>query len=229
MKILFFVLVLLTSCTTLADNTPNDLGYSKVIGETVKYFAAANMAFSIDGVSYVGTAVVTHKTPRVFKFNLAKDTVFIDIKTCHRHERFSVSGTTYEYTYIPRPLVENIRLCTMFVDAVTKEGDLKSAEIDFVDKESLTAFNNCNGKIEQTKGASICQSDVGLKQMLQVTEDVDVVTSARCNPMECSGIWCYYLMNVNDCVYAIKGLKSGNRHRLITRGFIMTTSTSAPK
>jgi hypothetical protein len=111
----------------------------------------------------------------------------------------------------------------MFVDAVTKDGFIKSAEIDFTDKETLTAWNNCNGSIETTKGAGICQADVGLKQMLQVTEPVDVVTNEnRCNPMTCTGIFCYYLMSPNDCIYAVKALKSGERYRLVTRGYIMS-------
>lgn len=224
MRHLIFLLLfsLLPSCASVAEPviTPNDPLVVSKSNEPLKYFAPADMTFTIDGIPYTGTAVVAHKTPRVFKFNLLKNTDFIDIKTCHRHKRFPVSGTTYEFTYIPRPLVENVRSCTMFVDAVTKEGYLKSAEIDFVDKETMPAFNNCNGDISQTKGSTICQADIGFKQMLQVSENVDVVTSDRCNPMSCNGIWCYYLMSANDCVYAIKGLVSGERHRLVTRGYL---------
>lgn len=184
------------------------------------YTNEADMDFTIDGKAYKGTAVVPHKSPRLFKFSLLKNTDFIDIKTCHRFKRFPVNGATvFEYNYIPRPNVEMLRACPMAIDAVTKEGLLKSAIVDFVDKETMDGYNNCNGEIALTSGATICQSPIDLKQMLQLTEDVDAVTSVGCSPMQCVYEFCYYLMSPGSCIYAIKGIVTGTRHRLLTRGF----------
>jgi len=209
--------LLLISCAT-----PAPIYISQAMGSSLDTFKIpADLEFSIDGVAYKGLAVVPHKAYREFKFTLPKDTERLFITTCHRRVRiFSPTTNPYVFVYQPRPLVENVGSCLMKVESLTKLGAIKSAVIDFTsEKENMEAYNTCDGVTIKTVGATLCQSPAGLKQMIQLSEGSDVVAREGCNPMECTGIYCYYLMNTGDCVYRAVGLKSGKVHRITTRGY----------
>ena len=187
--------------------------------------AKAELEFSTDGVSFRGVAVVKHKTPRAFKVNIPKDARELYVTTCHRVEKYISPKTPFEYNYVPRPLVENVGSCMLKFEVIDKDGLYHSAVVDFVDKEDLRAFSNCNGQIYDRTGGELCQAPIGLKQMLQVTEDVDVASLERCSTLSCTSHWCYYNISEGYCVYALKSLETGKRFRLTTRGFRATAPT----
>jgi hypothetical protein len=220
MKLLMLSSLLFAGCATAPLVAADIPSFASVPIDGFKYNGPADLQFTIDGIGYIGTATVPHKVPRTFKFNILKNTERLVIRTCHRSIKFdNPPAGQFEWLYQPRFKLEDAGLCLMFVDAITKEGVLKSAQIDFTDKENMIAFSSCNGITVESKGASLCQAPIGLLQMLQVSEDVDVVNKDGCQPIKCTGIWCYYIMSANDCWYAIRGLKTGTRHRLITRGY----------
>jgi hypothetical protein len=128
-------------------------------------------------------------------------------------------GVLYEFQYLMRPQLEDIGSCILKAEALLADGSVKKAIIDFVDKEAMVAFSSCNGSTVQTVGASLCQAPKSLRQMLQVSGDVDVVGMDKCATLSCNAIRCYYNISLGFCVYRIVDLKTRQVHRLTTYGF----------
>jgi hypothetical protein len=190
------------------------------------YKGPADLQFTIDGVSYTGLATVPHKVPYTFKFNIPKDTERLILTSCHR--RWPILNPKegwLEWLYQQRYRLEDTGFCILYVDALSKTGTVKSAEIDFTAPDMTgEAFVTCNGiGYNKTKGASICQAPVtdhGLLQMVQTTEPVDAVSKEGCMPMKCENIWCYFVMIKGDCWYSLVGKQSLKKYRLVTRGYL---------
>lgn len=218
----------LTACTsTLAWS--DDMKPAPLTPQTIAdwdYIGLADLQFSIDGINYTGTASVPFKVPTTIKFNLPKNTSILKIKTCARSVPDIVNPPSgiYEWIYSQRSHLEE-GFCLMYVDALNKDGTLKSAEIDFVDKENMKAFSTCNGVTTEAKGSSICQAPIDKKErgflnLVQVAEEVDAIAKPGCAPMKCTAIWCYWLSQPGDCYYRMVGLKSKQIFRLVVRGYL---------
>ena len=159
------------------------------------------------------------KTGMIFKFNLPKDTSKLFLTTCHRKIEINKPDTPYEFQYLMRNFLENTGSCLLKAEALLSDGTVKKALVDFVDKETMVGFSSCNGSTVQSTGASLCQAPVSLKQMIQVSGDVDVVGLDKCAPLTCNGIWCFYNISKGFCVYRIVDLKTRLAHRLTTYGY----------
>jgi hypothetical protein len=221
------LLFILSGCTTapLWAEEMKQIALTSQLISDFDYTGVADLQFAINGVNYTGTATAPFKTYLSIKINLPKNTSILKIKTCGRSVPPIINPVgVYEYVYQPRPHLEE-GFCLMYIDVLNKDGTIKSAEIDFLDKEDMTAFSTCNGVTTQEKGASICQVPVdkkgrGFLNVIQVAEDVDAITSKGCPIMKCTAIWCYWQTQAGDCYYRMVGLKNKQIFRLVTRGYL---------
>jgi len=120
--------LILTSCTTPYTGTvPYDLTNR------------ASMLFSVEGISYQGTAVLQRKSSQTINFSLPKNTLKLMITTCSREEFFAYpdSNKPFKYIYVPIMFLENMESCLMRVTAISDRGETTTGLIDFTAGEEL--------------------------------------------------------------------------------------------
>jgi hypothetical protein len=197
------------------------IGCTQVTTQTKTLTNMADMDFTVEGVAFKGATVVQRKVTQVIRFTFPKDTERLVVTTCHRNKVFLSPVSPFEYRYLPKTFLENWGSCILRASAITKGGVVVQAIIDFTSNEAMKARSYCDGEEADGNGASFCQSLAGTKQMMRFDEPVDIQGEEdRCAPIACDGQYCYYFTSPGYCIYAIKGLKTGQRHRLTTRGYI---------
>lgn len=178
-------------------------------------------------IAHTGFGVVPRKTSRKFRFYLPDDTRELVLTTCHREEFHPKPERVFEWTYAPKPGLENRGSCILTASAITGRGKLHKAIVDFSAGESLPAKLGCNGEtIDAKEGVSFCQARAGLVQVLSFRENVEAIGAATCSQpySERNGpsSWQWFVdVSPGFCVYSFRTKAGGlNRlHRLTTYGY----------
>jgi hypothetical protein len=206
-RLLALLALLLSSCGTLQAASPQ------------AFTNKADMPFSIDNLQFKGVASVARKSSHVLKFTLPKSVERIVLTTCHGTEEILAPANPFTYNYIPVHLIEDVDSCIVKVESASKEAPMTLAVIDFYGEETkLPAWLTCNRISLRTGGASICQVAAGLIQRITFDEEVAAQEGEGCNLIACTGGNCLWKQSPKYCVYVFKGIKSGNYHRMTTRG-----------
>jgi hypothetical protein len=211
MKILVLILSILV---VIGCNTP-------VAVQEIKTFSnEANLAFSIDNVSYVGMAAIPRKRTQIIKFNVGKSAERIVISTCHGAVTTINPPNPFVFEYYPVHLIEDtVDICPLKAEVASKDAPLALAVIDFYgDEVSMPSWVTCNRLSTRAGGASVCQAPVGLIQRITFDEAVMAEPDDACNKIECDGGNCTFRVAPKYCTYIFKGFKTEKYHRILVRG-----------
>lgn len=209
------IIYFLSGCATTGLQTlPNSVPYEAT--------TRASMGFEANGQAFVGVGVLPRLSRQTIKFRLPRDTIKLMISSCNREEftGYPNSDKSFEWIYIPVMYVENVDTCLVSAVAITKQGEMQKAIIDFRTGESLTALLKCNGTSIQQTGAGICQAREGLIQAIDFSEEVVWVGDSSCNEMsEGIGVDSFtFSMTTGFCIYSFAN-KKGEIFRLTTYGY----------
>lgn len=182
----------------------------------------ASLPFIVDDVTYQGTAVLQRKSSQTINFVIPKDTIKFMITTCSREEFFAYpdSNRLFKYTYIPVMYLENLESCLMKVTAITNRGETVTGLIDFTAGEELEGEISCNGKVQKTKGAGLCQSRKGLIQNIEFNEETVFAAGDDCPEPKQGYISTSYNIPLKGgfCTYQFMN-KDKKIYRLTTYGY----------
>lgn len=180
-------------------------------------FPRATLPFTVETISYTGTAVVQRRTSQKITATIPKGTPYFFISTCHREIPFDNPGTTVTYTYIPVYLLENSSSCLTKMTAISPQGVASIGFIDFTSEEDLPYRVHCNGLSTDVNGVSFCQSRAGLIQKVSFTKTTVALQAQGCEPMGGDGFSFTFSLSPGLCIYAFK---SGTQYgRLTTYGY----------
>lgn len=182
----------------------------------------ASLPFSVDNTSYQGTAVLQRKSSQTINFVIPKGTLKFMITTCSREEFFPYPDSTkaFKYTYVPVMYLENLESCLMKVTAITDKGETVTGLIDFTAGEELEAELSCNGRVEKSKGAGLCQSRKELIQNVEFKEETVFAMGEGCPEPKQGYISTSYNIPLKSgfCTYQFMS-KSKQIYRLTTYGY----------
>ena len=163
-------------------------------------FYQRDMVITVNGVTEEGTMVVPMSEKYDFMVEARGDLDMFIMNTCHKEEKkekaWNVTKTVKSglfgwgkksidvknqasFVYYPNKLLESDGLCAMELRGLEKNPGRHSwAFIDFESpKYTMKATVLCNGREFSANGVSVCQSRVGLKQMVVFTEEVHPATN----------------------------------------------------
>lgn len=179
----------------------------------------ATLSFKVEGVSYTGVATVQRKSSQKIEMNFRNDTAWALFSTCHRDLKLKAPVGYWKWYYTPAYFIENVRSCVMIHKQITNKGAEHYAIINFTAGETLAAEIKCNGSVEKTVGASICQARAGSEQAIVFEEPVTAYTDEACSPVEnVSTMRKSYNISPDFCAYVFEGV-SGKIHRHVTYGY----------
>lgn len=165
-----------------------------------------------------------------FKFTSKARMDLFTLQSCHREwvlykeggGWFGRGNKEVSYEYEPQDGIENIGACPLILGGYDKESGLHSwGFVDFEDESTnMPVLLNCNGKQVKYGGVSICQARVGLSQMIRFEEEVIVKPDPECDGFDHhSGFIFELIVKPEECVYAFKGIKTNNVHRMTVLGY----------
>lgn len=199
---------------------------------------SSNVAYKFDmrgtanGVPFNGVAVIANAPSYDIKLESPVDISLLTITSCHRDfyaddtdKHWSKKKRGYDYVYNPAPSIEDTGSCLLRIgqyDSV--HGRAVLGVLDFQTKlETLSAENDCDGRVYQSTGVSICQAKVGTYQVLRFKEPVQVspTLDSKCRPTpDDSKMNWGYAMNPGECVVAYSSLSVPLKfHRHTTIGY----------
>lgn len=177
-RIIILALILTGCSTTTPLPTPNWVPWELT--------NRASLPFQCEGKRFNGSGVLARKSPQTITFTLPKDTAKFMINSCNREEFFGYpdSSKPFNWIYVPIPFIESTDSCLVIATAITKQGEMYKAVIDFVSEESIPATLRCNGVSEPVSGVALCQSRAGLLQAIEFKEEVVGVSQEGCPELE---------------------------------------------
>lgn len=196
-----------------------------------KVYYKNDMNLEINGLPYVGAAVVPRAASYVIKIESKADMDMLTITSCHRDEAFASviknnwwkARRGYTYYYTPN-LKEQENGCQLRLGGYEKVNGRHSwAYVDFENPvETLPGLVSCNGNPAYlANGTSVCQSREGLLQLIQF--DVPVEMSQKIDP-KCKIVsadkktWSFKQPN-RECDMVFQSIDDGRMHRLKTIGY----------
>ena len=168
-NVVVLLLSLLTNYCTTTQHKPSYLA-----GKGLK-------KVQIDGIDCDGGCGVLRRPGHTYKmeFEVAKDSLQCNIRTCHRDE-WGPCSEIKSYKYRQRYGVENTGVCPMVFTEFRKDGTSDHVFIDFINGERLDAIIACDGKDAKTKGGYFCQAAVGSTQRVVFDHPVVVEPIQSC-------------------------------------------------
>ena len=225
-------LLLLQSCAGFElPSMGNMFGGS---GFTEVYFKK-DISMKINGQSFEGTAVVPYTGEYIIKidtdfnfdlFTAASCHREIDAKNIHIDKKRKWFGTIdkkgVNFVYTPKDSLEgslDSKYCPLILGIYHKDtGQEYWGFIDFkTNDESLPATLYCNGEVQKPIGVGICQSRVGLIQMVTFNEETEVFTD--CGKFKQSGFGYHFATPFKECISLFVGKESNKIMRLTTFGY----------
>lgn len=181
----------------------------------------ASLPFDVDGVSYVGTAILQRvSSGQKIRLRLPEKTAVLSMTTCHREEVWLKPSASFEYRWVPTIFLENWDSCLMTWTAITQQGNALHAVIDFTSNETLPGKSQCNGiNVDSLKGATFCQARAGLVQRIVFNERTIAMPGAGCPLLTADGNSYTYAVGEGLCAYGFASVATKARHRLTTRGY----------
>lgn len=187
--------------------------------EESQRFIRASLPFTVEGVSYVGTAVVQRKVSQKVTITVPPNTQKLIVRTCHREEVFDkLNEGAWSYTYVPAQFLENWGECRFRIQLINENANTKQLMIEFTSNELLVGRSQCNGKAGIDSTVSFCQSREGLVQRISFLEKVTWAEGTGCALLKGDGYSFEYSLSKGSCVYAFMNSKS-EFHRLVTYGY----------
>jgi len=178
-----------------------------------------DMQICLDGKCEEGVIVAPRKGYYEFKIEAHGNLDLFTFSTCHREEtterhskkKWFRSNRKVKGTYYPSPGIEDGH-CPVYIGGYDIKNRHSWAFADFEDPEyTLKAKLHCNGSYREFNGVSVCQSRVGL---IQVVEFDELVTVDACG-LKGSGKKFEFKIPRGECVAVIFGQKTMHRLTLI--------------
>ena len=142
---------------------------------------------------------------------------FLNIETCHRsisiqdafYRKVLKNRKKFVYNYIPSELEED---CFLEVSIITKKEPYAFGTIVFQSKNyKLKSLLSCNGELKKTQGTSICQSKIGLNQLINFNGSKTSVKGS-CNIKRINDSSFKYTMTKDYCLWVFKNDLGFHRH-----------------
>ena len=201
------ILLLLASCATVPPNP--DILYRK------------NMDFTVNGLHVNGVVVMPPQSSYNIRARFDDSMEKLKLTTCHRYYVKKNVGKKFEYNYQKSNGVEDSGVCVMEISAYDENKNAnKWATIEFRNDSDVIvpALLFCNGVIQKTKGVSMCQSQIGLRQAISFDIETSVYSQDECDkPYTYDKLKYYIDLTKGTCVYLFEN-KTGF-HRLRTYGY----------
>lgn len=172
-----------------------------------------------------GMLVLPKKSLYTILFETESKISLISFRTCSREviaedPSVGLNRKKYQINYSPNE-IERAEACPTVVSAFSDTGLYSVGYIDYEDDNTtLPAENICGGKVEKTRGVSVCQERVSSIERIRF--DTEVITSPDpgCELQNNRGKEFTYKIKGNYCIYAFMEVASPNRiHRLTTYGY----------
>jgi hypothetical protein len=204
---ILIIVLLMASCATVPPNA--DILYKK------------NMDLTVNGYPINGIAVLSPQHSYTIRAKFDDSIEKIKLTTCHRYYVKTNVGKKFEYTYRKSDGVENNGVCVMELAAFDeKKNENRWATLEFRNDSDVIAPAKllCNGVIQQTKGVSICQSQIGLRQAIEFNKKTDSYTQDECDkPYTYDNKKFYIDLTQGACIYLFDN--EDGYHRLRTYGY----------
>lgn len=214
--IIFIILVLSTSCTSLNQKLDPKTNWPK------------DAKLKVNGHKGVGTLVVPQASVYNFEVEARGQLDLFTYSTCHR-EWYQESAweegwftSEYETKFEYRPNAVEKGHCPLQMGGYEKKKGRHSwALVDFEDSgTTLPGLVHCNGSSYNSRGVTICQSKAGLLQKIEFTVPVLYSPDQGCPITKVIEDKTFEIvLPRGECVYMFVE-KSGERvHRLTTYGY----------
>lgn len=221
MKILFFLLLIITSCKTINQELDPKVYYKRDI--KIKY----------DDKSYNGIAVLPYILNKNYEVEFESNGKLnlFTITSCHREEVYENEYNNFNSKKIELGFSLNPEFekegCPIQLGAYDLKGRHSWGFIDYKTGAHLSAIIDCNGKKYLSTGVTICQSKQGLIQSITFKHEVVFSPESQLRK-ECKNIsyettdnkmFVYAIPN-RECVYEfMRKDKPEEVHRLTTIGY----------
>lgn len=178
-----------------------------------------DMKLKVDGEKVSGGVYVLDSAPTYdIKAYLYKRAVVVKATTCHREMVWQEPGKDIEFTFEPIPGLETGGYCPLELGGFDLKGQHAWAFVDFKDGETLPATLSCNGAVSYPEGVSVCQSKVGLTQVIEFEAEVKGSGIDGCKISTLDNVRWEFEMEQGKCLYAFMD-EAGAIHRLTTIGY----------
>ena len=194
--------------------------------EDPSVFYRRDISFRINNQKCVGACVVPQAAKYLIRGEQERGGKFdlLFIRSCHREVVLEKQGEDFEWTYEPRPGIEDNRTCPLEIQALEQsKGRSSWGFIDFASaRDVLPAAVECSGAAKDYAGTSVCQGHAGLTQRVKFT--VPVILEAfdpACRFKEPEDRKTFeFKLPVGLCGFVFAEIASPHRtHRLMTLGY----------
>lgn len=189
----------------------------------------ADVEITVDGKAFDGMAVTTSGAkPITIKSKARMDLLLIS--SCHREfseekvdwesSWFGLGGKSarkYTYNFVPTE-IEKESFCPIYIQAFARNGIAAWGFVAFRTTENLPAKTECNGRVVQYAGISVCQSRKGFEQGISFDRPVRAIGDELCK-----------IKAVSDREFRVRTTAMGfckatftdgkDRHRLVLLGY----------
>jgi len=181
------------------------------------------MSFKVNGLQYLGTAVLGKANVYNIEAINGDDIDFFGVRTCHRDYSAEDQGDKSKYTYIPKEGIED-KYCPIELTVFNKKGKHSFAFLIISEPlKTLRSTLTCNGLTTSNYGSSVCQAASGLIQSIEFDNDVIMSDSGDYNcKLENvkTGKRFEFKVKKGRCVYTFMEQSSENKmHRMSTLGY----------
>ena len=212
--LLLTTVILLSSCTT--DGVASLPIWTTVPQERT---TRASLPVESGGEKFIGAGVFPRKSSQDIIFSLPKETIKFMVTTCNREEFVAFpKGSTYTWRFIPLMWLENQDSCFATATAITKQGDMFKAIVDFRTGEDMPSTLYCNGQYIKATGAGVCQARAGLLQAITFESPVEYVHQEGCAEPTPFSNGLQFVMTKGFCSYMFIN-KTKQIMRLLTYGY----------
>lgn len=195
--------------------------------DTYKY----NLIVEVNDTRYEGIGVLPPSDSYKIEVDPPGKINRITFRTCHREIVADKQGggwKDYEYIFNPIKGIEDSSACglkiTVFEEKKRRNALARFAFEDVRPEYNVIANSTCNGKVDQKKAVSICQSSQNLLQKIEFPFPMFVQSQGRCGALNGVAQKFKYFMSEGECVYVFTAEQmapNGKRykHRLETVGY----------
>lgn len=212
-------IVALSSCVSITPTLDLNYKYQRDLKIKIEYWSGKDWH---RGETFDGFGVAQKSEKYKITVYTKGKVDLLTGKTCHREwkdenpkKEWFNSGRTFIYE--PTDIEKN-KLCPLDIGIYEKsQGRHGWAFIDFINDEKLPAEVSCNGEKKYKIGASVCQSKIGLEQLIKFGTEV-IYESTGCKIVTENNKDFKFIMEPGDCIIYF-GDKDKNIHRLILYGY----------
>lgn len=179
-------------------------------------FYKRSLKFKIDDKTYYGVASVKLKKKHEIKIYSKNRGELFRLSTCHRDFQKEDPKRKFEYDYSPTK-IESDAPCPLDIVVFDDKRAHEWAYIDFVTNEKLVSTVHCNGKVKTNSGTSLCQSKIGLLQLVSFERPVKY--KSKCLELKSKDSKNFYYNAIKGKCLVVFYNEKKEYHRFISLGY----------